>query len=154
MIKEETSKNLSAIMVIFGGTGDLTHRKLMPALYNLVYDKLLPKNFAVVSIGRKNKSDQQYRDEVFESINKYSRNKIDGRYWERLREIIYYIQFDFTDQEGYERLKDYLKELDEKYYTSGNRVFYLAGHRSILNWLSRGSLNITWLTRTVHGQDW
>lgn len=126
MIKEETNKNLSAIMVIFGGTGDLTHRKLMPALYNLVYDKLLPENFAVVSIGRKNKSSEQYRDEVFESLNKYSRNEIDRDYWARLRDLIYYLQFDFTDQEGYEKLKDYLKEVDEKYKTGGNRVFYLA----------------------------
>ncbi|NLO99384.1 MAG: glucose-6-phosphate dehydrogenase, partial [Clostridiaceae bacterium] len=126
MIKEEVNKNLSAVMVIFGGTGDLTHRKLMPALYNLVYDRLLPENFAVVSIGRKNKSSEQYRNEVFESLNKYSRNEIDRDYWARLREIIYYLQFDFTDQEGYERLKEYLKEIDEKYNTGGNRVFYLA----------------------------
>ena len=50
------NKNLSAIMVIFGETGDLTHRKLMPALYNLVYYKLLPENFAIVSVGRRNKT--------------------------------------------------------------------------------------------------
>ncbi|NLX63931.1 MAG: glucose-6-phosphate dehydrogenase (NADP(+)), partial [Clostridiaceae bacterium] len=126
MINEETNRNLSAIMVIFGGTGDLTHRKLMPALYNLVYDGLLPDNFAVVAIGRRNKTHRQYRDEVLDSINKYSRNKIDVCCWERLRDIIYYLQFDFTHQEGYEKLKSFLKELDEKYNTGGNRVFYLA----------------------------
>ncbi|NTV90533.1 MAG: glucose-6-phosphate dehydrogenase, partial [Clostridiales bacterium] len=56
---------LSSVMVIFGGTGDLTHRKLIPALYNLVVDKLLPEHFAVVSVGRKEKTHEQYRDEVF-----------------------------------------------------------------------------------------
>lgn len=60
--------DLSAIIVIFGGTGDLTHRKLMPAFNNLVYDKLLPEYFAIVSVGRKEKTNEQYRNEVFESI--------------------------------------------------------------------------------------
>ena len=50
---QKTNKNLSSIMVIFGGTGDLTRRKLMPALYNLVYDDLLPEHFAIVSVGRR-----------------------------------------------------------------------------------------------------
>ncbi len=126
MVNEEINKNLSAIMVIFGGTGDLTHRKLMPALYNLVYDKLLPKNFAVVSVGRKEKTTEQYREEVFKSLNERSRNKIDPEYWDRLKNLIYYIQFDFTEQSGYEKLKDYLHELDEKFQTGGNRIFYLA----------------------------
>lgn len=124
--EEKRSNDLSAIMVIFGGTGDLTHRKLMPALYNLVYDKLIPEHFAVVSVGRREKTNEQYRDEVFDSINKYSRNKIDEDYWARLKDIVYYVQLDFTDQRGYSRLKDFLEELDLKVRTGGNRVFYLA----------------------------
>ncbi|MHB1315412.1 MAG: glucose-6-phosphate dehydrogenase [Christensenellales bacterium] len=113
-------------MVIFGGTGDLTHRKLMPALYNLVFDKLLPEHFAVVSVGRREKTNEQYRAEVFDSLNKYSRNRIDENYWSRLRELIYYVQYDFTDQSGYAKLKDFLDGLDEKVQTCGNRIFYLA----------------------------
>ena len=53
------NKSLSSVMVIFGGTGDLTHRKLMPALYNLVYDNLLPQNFAVAVVGRRSKTNDQ-----------------------------------------------------------------------------------------------
>lgn len=124
--RENRNNDLSAIMVIFGGTGDLTHRKLMPAFYNLVYDKLLPEHFAIVSVGRKEKTLEQYRNEVFDSLNRYSRNKIDESYWTKLRDLIYYIQFDFTDQNGYTRLKDFLEELDGKAHTGGNRVFYLA----------------------------
>lgn len=124
--EECRTKDLSAIMVIFGGTGDLTHRKLMPALYNLVYDKLLPEHFAIVSIGRKEKTLEQYRNEVFDSLNTHSRNKIDDSYWAKLRDLIYYFQFDFTDQSGYLKLKDFLEELDGKTHTEGNRVFYLA----------------------------
>lgn len=123
---ENASSDLSAIMVIFGGTGDLTHRKLMPALYNLVYDKLLPEHFAIVAVGRKEKTLDQYRNEVFDSLNKFSRNKIDADYWAKLKDLIYYIQFDFTDQSGYSRLKTFLEELDVKAHTGGNRVFYLA----------------------------
>lgn len=124
--EENKNNDLSAIMVIFGGTGDLTHRKLMPALYNLVYDKLLPEHFVIVSVGRKEKTLEQYRNEVFDSLNTHSRNKIDENYWAKLRDLIYYFQFDFTDLNGYLKLNDYLKELDIKNHTGGNRVFYLA----------------------------
>ena len=118
--------DLSAIMVIFGGTGDLTHRKLMPALYNLVYDGLLPEHFAIVSAGRKEKTLEQYRAEVLDSINTHSRNKIDDAYWQKLQERIYYFQLDIMDSVGYSKLKSFLETLDEKMHTSGNRVFYLA----------------------------
>lgn len=123
---EGKSNNLSAIMVIFGGTGDLTHRKLIPALYNLVNDNLLPERFAVVAVGRQEKTSDQYRNEVFYSLKKFSRSKIDENKWIRLRNLIHYIQFDFTEPSGYSRLKKFLDELDEQAQIGGNRVFYLA----------------------------
>ncbi|NLM73225.1 MAG: glucose-6-phosphate dehydrogenase [Clostridiaceae bacterium] len=120
----------ATIMVIFGGTGDLTHRKLMPALYNLVYDKLLPENFAVVSIGRRDKTDDQYRNDVYEALKKYSRNKIDETQWNKLKNIIFYMKFDFTDMSGYEQLKKTLEDLSSKLSNgcggSCNRIYYLA----------------------------
>ena len=118
--------NLSAVMVIFGGTGDLTHRKLMPALYNLVLDQLLPEHFAIVSVGRRTKTEEEYKNEIYDSIQKYSRNKADEKIWSKLRDMIHYYQFDFTDMSGYPELKSYLDELDSKVHTGGNRVFYLA----------------------------
>lgn len=119
-------KELSAIMVIFGGTGDLTHRKLLPALYNLVFDDLLPENFAIVSVGRKQKTTEQYCSEIYESLKCYSRNQIEEKNWEKLKSRLHYIQFDFTQHEGYEELRKFLLELDEKYKTNGNRIFYMA----------------------------
>lgn len=116
----------SAIMVIFGGTGDLTHRKLMPALYNLVYDKLMPQCFAVVCVGRREMSQENYRNGIHESLKKYSRNNIEEKHWSRLRELIYYYQFDFTDESGYFGLKDYLEMLNSKSHAGGNCIFYLA----------------------------
>ncbi|HKL99956.1 MAG TPA: glucose-6-phosphate dehydrogenase [Mobilitalea sp.] len=117
---------LSAVLVIFGGTGDLTHRKLMPALYNMLLDNLLPKNYAIVAVGRRDITEEQYKKDIKASVNKHSRNKIDESYWTELQSRIHYYQFDFTDQNGYLGLKEYLKELDVILGTSGNRVFYMA----------------------------
>jgi glucose-6-phosphate 1-dehydrogenase len=118
--------NLSAVLVIFGGTGDLTHRKLMPALYNLVLDQLLPEHFTVVSVGRRDKSEEEYKKDIYESVKKHSRNKIDAATWNRLQEMIHYYQFDFTNLEGFTGLREYLDKLDKANGTVGNRVFYLA----------------------------
>lgn len=120
------SDDLSCIMVIFGGTGDLTHRKLMPALYNLQVDGMLPNNFAVVSIGRREKTNDEYRSEVYESIKKFSRFEMKEHRWDQIKDRIYYQQFDFDDDEGYIRLNGFLKELDEKYNSQGNRLYYLS----------------------------
>ena len=127
MITEKCeSGRMSAMLVIFGGTGDLTHRKLIPALYNLIYDNLMPQCFSVVCVGRRDKTEDEYRDEVFESLKKNSRNKIDERYWSRLRELIRYYKFDFTDRNGYDGMKSYLETIDGSSGTLGNRVYYLA----------------------------
>ncbi|HKL79585.1 MAG TPA: glucose-6-phosphate dehydrogenase [Mobilitalea sp.] len=118
--------NLSAVLVIFGGTGDLTHRKLMPALYNMLLDNLLPKNYAIVAVGRRDITEEQYQKDIKASVNKHSRNKIDEGNWAELQSRIHYYQFDFTNQEGYLVLKEYLNGLDAMFGTSGNRVFYMA----------------------------
>ena len=117
---------MSAILVIFGGTGDLTNRKLMPALYNLVLDQLLPEHFTVVSVGRRGKSEEEYRKDIYASIKKHSRNKLDETIWKKLQDMIHYYQFDFTNLEGYSGLNEYLDQLDGTKGTGGNRVFYLA----------------------------
>lgn len=118
--------NLSAVLVIFGGTGDLTHRKLMPALYNMLLDGLLPEHFTVVSVGRRDKTEEEYRSEIRASIAKHSRNKVNENIWTRLRDMIHYYKFDFTQQSGYPVLNCYLTKLDKTCGTGGNRVFYLA----------------------------
>lgn len=118
--------NLPCILVIFGGTGDLTHRKLMPALYNLLCVHKLPEQFAVVSVGRRNKTDEDYRYDVYESIKNYARFKIDEYKWHTLRKRIFYYKLNFTDSEGYTKLDDSLQNISERYHTGGNRIYYLA----------------------------
>ncbi len=116
----------SNTFVIFGDTGDLTHRKLMPALYNLLKENNLPRSFAVVSIGRRNLSREEYLEQIKTSIITYGRYPFDEDTWSELRNLIYYKQMDFTDISEYESLKSFLNEVDIKHHTNGNRIYYLA----------------------------
>jgi len=142
--------NLAAILVIFGGTGDLTHRKLMPALYNMLLDGLLPKHFRVVSIGRRDKTEDQYREDIKSSIEKYSRNKIDESKWAVLREMIKYYRFDFRDHDGYAGLKAYLDDLDAASKTKGNRIYYLAVAPEYFETIVQG-LHLSGMTKSKEG---
>lgn len=123
-----SSRNIDpCVLVIFGATGDLTGRKLAPAIYNLGRDGMLPANFACVGFARRDKTHEAFREEVKEDINNYSRVKpIDESFWKNFSEQIFYHQSEFDDDEGYERLATFLKQIDSRYATRGNRVFYLS----------------------------
>lgn len=114
-------------MVIFGATGDLTHRKLLPALYNLALEHPLPAGFSVVGFARRPYTDDQFRQQALESINEYSRQKpVNPQVWESFASGIHYLQADFHDLSGYERLNNLLNKIDLERGTSGNRIFYLS----------------------------
>ncbi|OJF75787.1 MAG: glucose-6-phosphate dehydrogenase [Treponema sp. CETP13] len=117
---------LSSVFIIFGATGDLTRRKLMSAFYNLVRDELLPSNFVIIAIGRRNKTTEQYREDVLEGIIKHSRNPVDKKIWQKLAAMIVYYQFDFNDLTGYSALHRFIQNIEKDSCTGGNRVFYLA----------------------------
>lgn len=128
---EETGRTIRnvdpCVVVIFGATGDLTGRKLAPAIYNLGKDGLLPANFACVGFARREKSHEDFRQEMKEDINQFSRTKpIDEAFWKNFQEQIFYHRSEFDDDAGYEKLAAFLKQLDGKYATRGNRVFYLS----------------------------
>ncbi|MFZ5969672.1 MAG: glucose-6-phosphate dehydrogenase [Bacillota bacterium] len=118
--------NGSCAMIIFGGTGDLTHRKLLPAIYNLQYHNSLPPNFVVVAIGRKEKTNETYREEIYRSIKQFSKLKVEDHVWDRIRDRIFYKEVDFLQQEAYAHLNRYLEEIEEKHHTKGNRIYYMA----------------------------
>ena len=133
------------ILVIFGATGDLTARKLMPALYQLTKGKQLPSRFACVAFARRKKSHETFREEVKSSIEKYGRDKeVDLSAWSSFSERLYYHQCEFDDSKGYSDLKVFLQRLDEKLGTKGNRLYYLATQPSffpiILENLHKSSL--------------
>lgn len=115
------------VMVIFGATGDLTGRKLLPALYNLAKDDQLPTHFACVGFARRDKDNQIFRAEMKEAVSNFSRTQpLDEQLWSTFQEQIFYHQSEFHDDEGYERLRLALLDIDRKFGTKGNRVFYLS----------------------------
>lgn len=114
-------------MVIFGVTGDLTSRKLIPALYNLAREGQLPAQFSCVGFARRDKDDKTFREEMKDAVNSFSREKpVNEKLWESFSDQLYYHQSEFHDDEGYETLRKKLEELDQKHGTKGNRVFYLS----------------------------
>ncbi|MBS0625359.1 MAG: glucose-6-phosphate dehydrogenase [Verrucomicrobia bacterium] len=123
-----SSRNIDpCVLVIFGATGDLTGRKLSPALYNLGREGMLPPNFACVGFARREKTHQQFREEVKSDISTYSRVKpIDEKFWTHFQEQFFYHQSDFDKDEGYAALATFLNQLDARFATRGNRVFYLS----------------------------
>lgn len=115
------------VMVIFGATGDLTGRKLLPALYNLARDGQLPPHFACVGFARRDKTHEMFRKELHQAVSSYSRTKpLDETLWHTFSEQIFYHRSEFDDDAGYDALKRFLLEIDAQYDTKGNRVFYLS----------------------------
>ena len=116
-----------SIVVLFGATGDLAHRKVIPALYQLWRTDLLPHEFQIVAIGRREYDDETFRAEIHESLEKFSRVlPLDEGVWTSFEERITYQRCDFSDAAGYEQLAARLDEIDEECGTRGNRLFYLA----------------------------
>lgn len=115
------------ILVIFGATGDLTARKLIPAIYNLKREGQLPANFACVGFARREKTHEQFRKEMQEAVSTFSRVlPIDQSVWNAFESHLYYHVSDFDSPEGYRAFKTFLDQLDTQLGTRGNRVFYLS----------------------------
>ncbi len=113
-------------VVIFGATGDLTHRKLIPALYNLAADGELPPAVTIVGFARREKSDDEFRHEMEEATRKFSRQNVRDEIWQTFGQSIFYHQSEFADEEGYKRLAQRLDKIDKERGTRGNRLFYFA----------------------------
>ena len=113
-------------IVIFGATGDLTHRKLLPALYNLAADGELPPAVAVIGFARRPKDDNQFRQEMEEATRKYYRQNVRDDIWKTFAQSIFYHQSDFSDEAGFKSLAERLNKIDSERGTRGNRLFYLA----------------------------
>jgi glucose-6-phosphate 1-dehydrogenase len=116
----------SCIMVIFGAAGDLTTRKLIPALYNLGKTDHLPKNFAIIGFAVDELTDEEFRAKVRKDIRQFAPHPIDDTLCTWLIERIYYISGDFRIAAKYAELKNKLAELDTKHNTPGNYLYYLA----------------------------
>jgi glucose-6-phosphate 1-dehydrogenase len=114
-------------VVIFGASGDLTKRKLMPALYNLAVSRALPGGFAVIGVARRERTHDEFRSDMKEAVSSFSRRKpIDNTVWSDFERGVTYVEGTFEDPATYERLKKQLDEVDRERGTRGNRLFYLA----------------------------
>src|SRR6266480_589469 len=113
-------------VVIFGATGDLTMRKLIPALYNIAADGELPPALTAVGVARRPKTDEQFRKEQEEATRKFSRQTVRDEIWNGFAQSIFYHQSEFHDASGYKSLVERLEKIDRERGTGGNRLFYLA----------------------------
>jgi glucose-6-phosphate 1-dehydrogenase len=113
-------------IVIFGASGDLTKRKLIPALYNLACNKLIPKKFFIIGAGRTELSDEEFRKMLAVTTNVKSMTKTDKRVWEKFARGLYYCRLDYDDMGDYKALLQRLYTLERKNDLKRNRIFYIA----------------------------
>jgi glucose-6-phosphate 1-dehydrogenase len=113
-------------LVIFGGTGDLAHRKLLPAIYNLAHEGALPERFNLIAVSRSEMPDDEYRQMARESIEQYSRRKPDPQVLDKLLEQVSYVAGTFDDDHVFETLGEELAKFDEGAEIPFNRIFYLS----------------------------
>jgi glucose-6-phosphate 1-dehydrogenase len=113
-------------LTIFGASGDLTQRKLFPALYALAFRGLLPEHFAVVGVARSEESTEGWVATMKEAVQKHGRDELRDDVWEQLAGGMRYLAMDFADDSREDELARTLTELDEKCGTQGNRVYYFA----------------------------
>jgi glucose-6-phosphate 1-dehydrogenase len=117
---------LPCVMVIFGASGDLTKRKLIPALCNLAKDNLLSRQFAIIGFASNDLNTDSFRKILTEEGPKYASAQIDLKEWDWLKERIYYVKGDFQDPEAYKRLAQQIAAAENAHDTHGNKFFYLA----------------------------
>ena len=113
-------------LVIFGASGDLTHKKLMPALYALALRRLLPPRFSVIGVARTEGSDESFREEMKAAVSQHARDAFRQDVWDELAASLHYVSTDFADSSGEDDLHGVLERLDVERDLGGNRVFYLA----------------------------
>jgi glucose-6-phosphate 1-dehydrogenase len=113
-------------LVIFGGTGDLAHRKLLPAIYNLAHEGALPERFNLISVSRSDMDSDEYRKIMRESIEKYSRRPPDEQVLDKMLEQVRYVSGTFDDDAVFDHLRDEIGKFDEEAGIAFNRIFYLS----------------------------
>ena len=113
-------------LIIFGASGDLTRRKLLPALYNLLLDGLLPSNYAVLGLGRKALSDDEFRGIARDGIEQFSRQTMNTEKWTDFQSRLFYINGEIDDSATFKQMKERLNDIETKFKIPGHRIFYLA----------------------------
>ena len=126
IVQEQGQQGSPCVMVIFGASGDLTKRKLIPALCNLAKDRLLSPQFAVIGFSYDSMTTEAFRAQLSKDIKEFAPEPVDSNLWDWFLERIYYVQGDFQDSAAYEKLKAQIAAAEKAHSTQGNRFFYLA----------------------------
>jgi glucose-6-phosphate 1-dehydrogenase len=121
-----TPQEVPCTLVILGGAGDLSHKKLLPALYNLSLDGALGPNFAIVGFSLEALDDEQYRQFARSGIEAFSRRELTDAGWSKFAPLLHFVSGSFTEAADYQRLKQRLGAVDSQFGTGGNHVFYFA----------------------------
>jgi glucose-6-phosphate 1-dehydrogenase len=114
------------VMVIFGGSGDLTKRKLVPALYNLAKDHFLTREFAIVAIARRGLTHETFREKLTQEMEQFALGPVDPGLWRWFTERLYYLSGDLQEPVTYQQLQSLLTRIDQEHGTRRNYFFYLA----------------------------
>jgi glucose-6-phosphate 1-dehydrogenase len=138
------------VMIIFGAGGDLTARKLIPALFHLCEDHLLPDSFAVLGLDRLELTDEGFREHLVTQVREHLGPAFDGEIWDRLAQRIHYMQGNIDDQAMYLKLCERLSRIDAERSTEGNYLFYLAVPPRLFGDITRNLGNVG---LTAEGQD-
>src|SRR6266404_2380193 len=116
----------ACVVTIFGASGDLTKRKLIPALYNLAVEGRLPERFAVVGYARSEMSHEAFREKMREAVQEFSRTGLKEAVWQQFGATLYYVSGGYEEPEGYQNLKDLIDGFDRGSRVLPARLFYLA----------------------------
>ena len=145
MSSETAAPAPPCVMIIFGAGGDLTKRKLIPALFHLCHGGLLPDTFAVLGLDRLELDDGAYRDLLAAEVRQHVGSAWDAQTWDRLCGQLHYMKADFTDVESHMALCEHLTRLDAERGTEGNYLFYLAVPPSLFGGITRllGEVGLT-----------
>ena len=122
----QVKKPHGCVITIFGASGDLTKRKLIPALYNLALEKRLPERFAVVGYARSEMTDESFRDKMREAVKEFSRTGLKDDVWQQFAKTLYYVRGGYEDHDGFQKLKEFVEGFDRGSRVLPARVFYLA----------------------------
>ena len=130
-------------IVIFGASGDLTRRMLLPALYNLSADGQIPDHCAIVGFARTEWTDQDFREHTRQAVEEFSRRPTDPSAWRTFADSLFYVPGDYSSAESHDRLKERLEELEQARGIPGNHLYHLAvppsAYTPIIEGLSRSS---------------
>jgi glucose-6-phosphate 1-dehydrogenase len=116
----------ASCLVILGASGDLTMRKLIPGLYSLAHDGLLPTGQSIIGFARTEYSDDQFRQAMREACEKHARRPVDDAVWENFAKSLFYIEGSFDDPAAFQRVKERAEECDRTRGTGGRRIYYFA----------------------------